>query len=135
MICNIVGGGETKHLAKPGTFTIGTNLHCLFANIIFAVDEPILITLLTDSDVKQLVFTTPQSYTLFSYYKNCYEFDSKNWFNTSSLCSALNAVALGCVLGFNEFNLYGFEKVQQNDKQKLVKLGQILDKTKRYKFI
>ena len=135
MKANIVGGGPSKALVTSANFTIGTNLHCKWANIIFAVDEPIIKKLVADSNLSQLIFMTPQTYKFFNEYKRCYEFDSRKWFNTSSLCSALNAVALGYVLGFEDFNLYGFEKVQQNDKEKLVKLGQILDKTKRYKFI
>ena len=135
MQCNIVGGGESKNLVTPGLFTIGTNFHCTWANIIFAVDEPVVKRLITNSNMTQLIFTTPQTYKSFNNDKKCYEFDSKKWFNTSSLCSALNAIALGCVLGFKDFNLYGFDKVQQNDKEKLTKLGQVLDKTKRYEFI
>lgn len=136
MICNIVGGGKSKALATSNYFTIGTNLHCNFANIVFAVDNPILDKLLKDSRLNnQLVFTTPQQYPFYKDYKECYEFDSQKWFNTSSLCSALNAVALGYVLGFTEFKLFGFDKIQQNDKNKLNKLGQILDNTKRYEFI
>jgi len=135
MIVNIVGGGDSKALVTPGNFTIGTNFHCEWANIIFAVDEPMIKKLIADNNLTQLIFMTSQKYKFFNEYKRCYEFDSRKWFNTSSLCSALNAVALACVLGFEEFNLYGFEKVQQNDKEKLIKLGQILDKTKRYNFI
>jgi len=135
MIVNIVGGGDSKALVTPGNFTIGTNFHCEWANIIFAVDEPMIKKLIADNNLTQLIFMTPQKYKFFNEYKRCYGFDSRKWFNTSSLCSALNAVALACVLGFEEFNLYGFEKVQQNDKEKLIKLGQILDKTKRYNFI
>jgi len=135
MTVNIVGGGDSKALVTPGNFTIGTNFHCEWANIIFAVDEPMIKKLIADNNLTQLIFMTSQKYKFFNEYKRCYEFDSRKWFNTSSLCSALNAVALACVLGFEEFNLYGFEKVQQNDKEKLIKLGQILDKTKRYNFI
>ena len=135
MIVNIVGGGDSKALVTPGNFTIGTNFHCEWANIIFAVDEPMIKKLIADNNLTQLIFMTSQKYKFFNEYKRCYEFDSRKWFNTSSLCSAINAVALACVLGFEEFNLYGFEKVQQNDKEKLIKLGQILDKTKRYNFI
>lgn len=135
MKVNIVGGGPSKALVTPVNFTIGTNLHCKWANIIFAVDDPIIKKLVADSNLNQFIFMTPQPYKFFKEYKRCYEFDSRKWFNTSSLCSALNAVALAYVLGFEEFNLYGFEKVQQNDKEKLIKLGQILDKTKRYNFI
>ena len=58
MKCNIVGGGTTKNLVEPDKFTISTNFHCAWANLIFAVDEPMVRELLSKTD--KLIFTTPK---------------------------------------------------------------------------
>lgn len=138
MICNVVGGGESKTLASPERFTIGTNFHCYWANIIFAVDEPVVEQLLRkniDGFSHQLIFTTPKVYPRFKDSIRCYEFDSKKWKNTNSLSSGLNAIVLAQILGFTTLNLYGFDKIQADYREHNTKFGQIKEKTREYNFI
>src|SRR6056300_203707 len=138
MICNIVGGGESKVLTKPDAFTIGTNFHCEWANIIFAVDEPVLDKLLRksiDGFTHQLVFTTPKTYPRFRDHPRCYEFDSKKWIKSHSLSSGLNAVVLAQVLGFNTITLYGFDKILNDHRENKIKFETIKDKNREYIFI
>jgi len=138
MICNIVGGGESKVLAKPDYFTIGTNFHCSWSNIIVAIDEPILDKLLrknTDGFTHQLIFTTPKVYPCYKDYPRCYEFDSKKWVKSHSLSSGLNAIVLAQVLGFNTITLYGFDKILNDHRENKIKFETIKDKTREYIFI
>jgi hypothetical protein len=138
MICNIVGGGDSKSLAQPDAFTIGTNFHCEWANIIFAVDEPVLDKLLRkniDGFTHQLVFTTPKTYPRFRDHPRCHEFDSKKWVKSHSLSSGLNAIVLAHSLGFSTINLYGFSKIISNHRENKIKFEDIRDKHKEYVFI
>lgn len=139
MECNVIGGGDSKALAKPNYFTIGTNLHCSWANIIFAIDEPILEQLLRKNVygfTDQLVFTTPKIYPRFKDNIRCYEFDSKKWKKTTnSLSSGTNAIVLAHILGFTTINLYGFDKVQSNHREHKTKFDEIKDIDREYNFI
>jgi len=138
MECNIVGGGPSKSLVKPDRFTISTNFHCSWANIIFAVDEPIVESLLrknVDGFTHQLIFTNPKVYPRYKDYYRCYEFDYKNWVKSHSLSSGLNAIVLSHTLGFNTINLYGFDKIISNHRENKIKFETIKDKHKEYIFI
>jgi len=138
MICNIVGGGDSKVLAKPDYFTIGTNFHCEWANIIVAIDEPVLEQLLRkniDGFTHQLIFTTPKVYSRFKDHPRCYEFDSKKWAKSHSLSSGLNAIVLAQVLGFKTINLCGFNKILKDHRENKLKFEMIKDKNREYIFI
>ena len=133
MICNIVGGGDSKSLAQPDAFTIGTNFHCEWANIIFAVDEPVVKDLLRLKN--QLVFTNPKVYIRFRHDSKCFSFDSKQFYRTSSLSSGLSAICLANLLGFTKINLYGFDKIISNYREDKTKFEMIKDKNREYIFI
>ena len=126
MHCNIVGGGVSKRLAEPNKFTIGTNFHCVWANLIFDVDEPIIRELLSKTD--KLIFTTPKVASKYRRTGRVFEFDSKRHYNTNSLSSGLNAICLANQMGFDTLYLFGFEN-------RLEQLGQIQDTEKKYVFI
>ena len=126
MHCNIVGGGVSKRLAEPNKFTIGTNFHCVWANLIFAVDEPIIRELLSKTD--KLIFTTPKVASKYRRTGRVFEFDSKRHYNTNSLSSGLNAICLANQMGFDTLYLFVFEN-------RLEHLGHIQDTEKKYVFI
>ena len=126
MHCNIVGGGVSKRLAEPNKFTIGTNFHCVWANLIFAVDEPIIRELLSKTD--KLIFTTPKVASKYRRTGRVFDFDSKRHYNTNSLSSGVNAICLANQMGFDTLYLFGFEN-------RLEQLGQIQDTEKKYVFI
>jgi len=137
MIVNIVGGGASKVLATPDNFTIGTNLHCNFANIIFAVDDPMLDQLLRknlDGFTNQLVFTNPKVFPRYKDHPRCYEFNSHKWVKSHSLSSGLSAIVLAQVLGFKTLNLFGFEHIKENHRENKVKFDMIKDRNKEYIF-
>ena len=111
--CCIVGAGSTKYNALPNrhNFYISANLHFPNANIIFAQDDPILDNILkkkVDGFSTQPVFTTPQKYRDYKDYDRCYVFDYRQFYNTGSLSSGLNAIVLAQFLGFTHINLAGF---------------------------
>ena len=111
--CCIIGAGSTKYNALPKrhNFYISANLHYPNANIIFAQDDPILDDILkkkVDGFSTQPVFTTPQKYRDYKDYDRCYVFDYRQFYNTSSLSSGLNAIVLAQFLGFTHINLAGF---------------------------
>jgi hypothetical protein len=138
MICNVVGGGSSKTLATPNYFTIGTNFHCKFANLIFAVDDPVLDQLLRkkiEGFTEQVVFTTPKVYPQYKDYHRCYEFDSKKWVKSHSLSSGLNAIVLAHALGFNNINLFGFDKIVDDHRENKLKFNMIKDSNKEYNFL
>ena len=137
MECNIAGGGPSKSLVKPERFTIGTNLHCDFANIIFAVDDPMLDQLLrknVDGFTHQLVFTNPKVYPRYKDYHRCYEFDHKKWVKSHSLSSGMSAIVLAHALGFTKIHIYGFEKVLEDHRENKLKFDMIRDNNREYLF-
>ena len=108
-----MGAGSTKYNALPNrhNFYISANLHYPNANIIFAQDDPILDDILkkkVDGFSTQPVFTTPQKYRDYKDYDRCYVFDYRQFYNTGSLSSGLNAIVLAQFLGFSHINLAGF---------------------------
>ena len=112
--CCIIGAGSTKYNALPNrhNFYISANLHYPNANIIFAQDDPILDKLLkkrTDGFLIQPVFTTPQKYRDYKDFNRCFVFDYRNFYNTNSLSSGLNAIVLAQFLGFTHICLAGFD--------------------------
>ena len=118
--CCIVGAGSTKHKAshKKHNFYISANLHYPYANIVFAQDDPILDKILKkklDGFSTQPVFTTPQKYRDYKDFTRCYVFDYRNFYNTGSLSSGLNAIVLAQFLGFTHIYLAGFNF---NEKKK-----------------
>ena len=125
MQCNVVGGGISKTFVEPDKFTIGTNFHCMWANLIFAVDEPMLRELL--SKTNKLIFTTPKVAPKYRRTGRVFEFDSKRHYNTNSLSSGLNAVCLANQMGFDTLYSFGFEN-------RLEQLEQIQDIEKKYIF-
>ena len=131
MIVNIVGGGDSKALVTPGNFTIGTNFHCEWANIIFAVDDYMVKDLLKEN---YLVFTTPKTYVQFRHDSRYFLFNSKQFYNTHSLSSGLNAICLANLLGFSTINLFGFDKIQTKFKENYDKFLMIKETEKEYVF-
>lgn len=137
MECNIVGGGPSKSLVKPDRFTISTNFHCSWANIIVAIDEPILDKLLrknVDGFTHQLVFTSPKVYPRYKDYPRCYEFIANKWVKSHSLSSGLNAIVLAHALGFTKIHIYGFEKVLEDHRENKLKFNMIRDNNREYVF-
>ena len=112
--CCIIGAGSSKYNALPNrhNFYISANLHYPDANIIFAQDNPILDKILKkriDGFCNQPVFTTPQKYRDYKDYERCYVFNYRQFYNTNSLSSGLNAVVLAQFLGFKHIYLAGFD--------------------------
>lgn len=131
--CCVVGGGTTKDNVFLKYFTIGTNFHCTKANIICAIDEPIVNKLLVDnSDSIQFIFTTRSIQEKYNNYARCYKFDYNDYYNINSLSSGLLALALADKLGFSTIYMFGFDNLLIKSHHQTIKFNTIKNTNKNY---
>lgn len=113
--CFILGAGPSKKLLddyRPPMFSISPNMHYPNADLIFAMDDPIIKLLLKKPEgfENQLIFTTPQKYKQYheipriTKFAHLEHFDEKRSFSSGS-----NAIGLATLMRFDEIYLLGMD--------------------------
>lgn len=110
----IFGSGESKSqfMDQLPLFTISCNMARPYADLIFAIDAPIIESILT-GHVKgfetQSIFTTMPNYDAFDSSKRILLIDDRRFFTGQGL--GTGTIAIGCALklGFKRIFLSGFE--------------------------
>jgi hypothetical protein len=130
--CYIVGGGDFCYTPPNSSFIIGTNFHYKNANILVAVDEPIVKKLIQENINgfnNQPIFTSIKVGQYFSDSYRCFSYDYQKLHNIGSASSGMLAIMLADFLGFTDVNLLGFSHIK--DKHKTTFLT-IINKNIRY---
>jgi len=130
--CYIVGGGTFCYTIPTSSFIIGANFHYKNANILVAVDEPIVKKIIRDNLEgfnTQPVFTNIKVGQYFTDSHRCFVYDYQKVHNIGSISSGMLAVMLADFLGFVNVTLLGFSHIK--DKHKTTFLT-IKNKNTRY---
>jgi hypothetical protein len=130
--CCVVGGGSYHYTIPASSFVIGTNFHYKNANILVAVDEPIVKKFIIGHIVgfdTQPIFTNRKVGQYFTDSHRCFSFNYQNTHNIGSVSSGLLGIMLADFLGFREVTLLGFSYLK--DKHKVTFLT-IKNKNIRY---
>lgn len=113
--CFILGAGPSKKLLgnyRPQMFSISPNMHYPNADLIFAMDDPIIEALLKKPKGfdNQLIFTTEQQYKRFKDFSRIVKFSHLQHFDEKrSFSSGGNAIGLATLMRFDEIYLLGMD--------------------------
>jgi len=113
--CFILGAGPTKELLgeyRPPMFCISPNMHYPGADLIFAMDDPVIKELLKKPQgfENQLIFTTPQKYKHYHEIARITKFAHLDHFDEKrSFSSGGNAIGLATLMRFDEIYLLGMD--------------------------
>jgi len=112
--CCIIGGGDKSKTISYTSFTIACNMHYKNANMLVAIDEPIIKKMLEDNISgynKQPIVMNKKIGQYYTDSARTIIFDYQNYYNINSISSGLLAIAFANYLNFKVINLIGFDKL------------------------
>lgn len=124
--CLIIGAGPSKSLLEdytPNIFSICPNLHYPTANILVAIDEPLIKDII--KNYTQPLFTTLYWKERYSLHPRVFAIEPKDIYGTGSYSSGLRAVALATQFNFNKIYLCGFDFHKKNTEKYTKEFRQI----------
>jgi len=131
--CLIIGAGPSKSLLEgyiPDIFTICPNLHYPTANILVAIDEPIVKDII--KNYQQPLFTTLYWKERYLLHPRVFSIEPKDYFGTGSYSSGLRAVALATLFNFSKIYLSGFDFYKKNTEKYIKEFRQIKQSNIKY---